>query len=639
MLRVINKYCHGYTFVPFAYALKNRGFFDKLTIGRSYSFEDLRNLTHANSGYLKAGLEMLVVLDWIKQSGDDYTVGSNMDEHEFIPKDVITLYKVNPRDLITKKSHTDLLARWLNEVMDGWRCSDRFSLLLEGVILLPVLISLRDKSINHALLSDNESAIPAVKFIQEVFIKKGWAKPSESKFEIGAVGKFMISHSLIAGVTVSYRPLLKNLEKILFGEPNLLLCSECGEESHIDRSLNVIASGFQHEKYFKEVEKVFNQIFEGSTLELPDYIADMGCGDGNLLKRIYNSTAGKTQNKDAFNHRSFGVIGLDYNPKALIESEKKLSQISDHHLLQGDIGNPEQMKSDIEQLGIDFKRTMHVRSFLDHNRPFTRLTDVHSYQKWTQISFASFGIDIDGTIIPPEEMMENLSQHLKKWSKVLNKYGLLALEVHYQTQQTKKNHFDTAEGFHFDTLHTFSNQFLCEPEYYIAAMARNSLFAKRHFYCYPKGFPYNRITLGYYEKESYFIDFATLRTKEIIQSELVRGEENRNAKALLNVFGDISFVLCSNEGNLKGVIVCAESKIDSAAESQSTIEIEALLIEEDIDHLWLAGLLCFAVRFFNLQDRTGKIVVSRSKIGISKNLEDEIIQRFWNIEQKLEMRP
>ena len=638
MLRVINKYCHGYTFIPFAHALKTKGLFEKLTTGRSYSFEDVRSMIQANPGYLKAGLEMLIILGWIDQSDGYYTIGINIDDHELIPKDVISIYKAKPIDLITKKSHADLLTRWLNDVINGWGCNNTFSLLLDGIIMLPVLIALRDKFNNHAFLSDDESTIPTVRFIQEVFITKGWAKRIENKFELGAVGSFMISHSLIAGVTVSYRPLLKNMQEILFGEPNLLFGSECDEEKHIDRSLNVLASGFQHEKYFKELEKVFNQIFDGSTLELPDYIADMGCGDGNLLKRIYNFTTSKIKEKEVLNHRAFGLIGLDYNKKALIESEKNLAQISDHHLLHGDIGNPEQMELDIEQLGIDFKKIMHIRSFLDHNRPFIRLTNAHSYQKWAHISFESFGIDVDGTIISPEEMMENLSKHLEKWSKVLNKYGLLALEVHSQTRQIKKNHFDTAEGFHFDALHAFSNQFLCEPEYYLLTMARNSLFAKRHFYCYPKGFPYNRITLGYYEKQSYFIDFAALKTKSIFQSELAIREGKGKLKALLNVFGDISFVICSNEGVLRGLIVCAELQIDSVNINQRTIEIEALLVEEDVDHSWPAELLCFAVRYFNLQDRTQKVVINRSKVNISKSLENKIIHRSWNIEQKLEMR-
>ena len=61
-----------------------------------------------------------------------------------------------------------------------------------------------------------------------------------------------------------------------------------GDETHIDRTLNVIGSGFQHQRYFADIEEIILSIFDNDDFERqPRYIADMGCGDGSLLKRIH----------------------------------------------------------------------------------------------------------------------------------------------------------------------------------------------------------------------------------------------------------------------------------------------------------------------------------------------------------------
>ena len=62
------------------------------------------------------------------------------------------------------------------------------------------------------------------------------------------------------------------------------LCSV--QEEHVDRQLNVLGSGLQHQVFFRAMEAL-QGLFEGPLERQPRYVADMGCGDGSLLKEIY----------------------------------------------------------------------------------------------------------------------------------------------------------------------------------------------------------------------------------------------------------------------------------------------------------------------------------------------------------------
>jgi hypothetical protein len=60
----------------------------------------------------------------------------------------------------------------------------------------------------------------------------------------------------------------------------------------VDRGLNVIASGYQHDRFFKDVDAILVEVFDRLPLEdQPTTVADMGCGDGAFLERVFTSSA------------------------------------------------------------------------------------------------------------------------------------------------------------------------------------------------------------------------------------------------------------------------------------------------------------------------------------------------------------
>ena len=110
-------------------------------------------------------------------------------------------------------------------------------------------------------------------------------------------GRFFVERSAAFGVCLSYRPMFYQLAMAIYGNPKEVFTYDAeGHEEHVDRVLNVIGSGFMHKRYFDDMMGVFVQkIFDSEPVEQqPTIVADMGCGDGTLLKTIFKDTAPRT---------------------------------------------------------------------------------------------------------------------------------------------------------------------------------------------------------------------------------------------------------------------------------------------------------------------------------------------------------
>src|SRR5207244_9021221 len=97
------------------------------------------------------------------------------------------------------------------------------------------------------------------------------------------------------------------------------------------------------------------------------------------------------------------------------------------HVIGGDINRPAQLASDLEQLGLDIHDLLHVRSFLDHNRPYIRPANGVKGNRPGRSSGAFVHL---GEEILPDELEENLVRHLRRWAPYVGRFGLLVLELH-----------------------------------------------------------------------------------------------------------------------------------------------------------------------------------------------------------------
>jgi SAM-dependent methyltransferase len=120
--------------------------------------------------------------------------------------------------------------------------------------------------------------------------------------------------------------------------------------------MNVLASGFMHQRYFSDMARVqIATTFDAPLSEQPRFIVDMGCGDGRLLLTLYEYIRDHTSRGWHLLEHPLTMVGVDFNAKSLESTARRLTESGvPHVVLRGDIGDPRSMQLDLERrLGHD----------------------------------------------------------------------------------------------------------------------------------------------------------------------------------------------------------------------------------------------------------------------------------------------
>ena len=262
MLNVINRYCHGYVAVPVIIGLKAAGFFRFLS-DAPVSLDTLIARHHANSGHLLVALRMLESISWVKRVGPaQYAAGPRVNDAKVVDDTIAKLYdQPSGSDFFSIHS-----AHYLNRLFanseEGWGVDDEwFADFIDGPLYVPLLLHLRQHLFEtgggHAI---RNVGVPVDCWLQmvRVFRTKEWVSSGDSdQMSLSQPGTYLMQRMMNAGTVYSYRPMLANVSELLFGTPaSVFTYSQQGHEEHIDRTMNVTASGFQHEKYFRDVDAI-----------------------------------------------------------------------------------------------------------------------------------------------------------------------------------------------------------------------------------------------------------------------------------------------------------------------------------------------------------------------------------------------
>src|SRR5260370_42388150 len=166
-----------------------------------------------------------------------------------------------PFDLYVQGSAGEPLEPWLEMSEQRWN-SDHPYLpdYLDGLIIVPLLLSVRAQR-QISIVEEKDSATVAAtlrlnvdrtvrRLIERLFVARGWADQSAEALYVNRAGRFVIDRIPVTAATASYRPMFASSQELLFGDAvGVFALDPAGAERHLDRTLNVIGSGFQHEKY------------------------------------------------------------------------------------------------------------------------------------------------------------------------------------------------------------------------------------------------------------------------------------------------------------------------------------------------------------------------------------------------------
>ena len=515
MLSILNGLAHGYVAIPVILACRRAGLFKILQPHESLSWQAIVDGLQANSGHLRVALRLLESLGWVERTeGDGYRLTGESRKQAQVPDDVLHLLDIPFTAYLDEAGGALDVQPWLKRSLDGWGVDDdQLRGFLDGLIVLPLFLALRSSGSPHAsnpLLGVPESRRGA---LEAFLLGKDWGKGEGDAFELSESGGFLKERILNAGVVMSYRPLLQKLDDLIFGDcASAFALDDRGDETHIDRTLNVIGSGFQHQRYFADMEEIILSIFDNDDFDRqPRYVADMGCGDGTLLKRVYEVICGSRRGA-VLDKYPLKLIGADINRKSLEQTGLALQGI-EHQVIVGDIGDPEGLIDGLRKIGIsDPENALHIRTFLDHDRPFI------SPSSGAAAPLEHDGVYVDrlGREINPNVAYQSLVEHLQRWSSVAGKHGLVVLEVHSLPASTVRAHL-SSENLHFDAIQAFSGQLMTAADEFLMAAANAGLFARHEFVRnYPKTLPYTRITLNFLESRNYRIRFPRVDDLEAL---------------------------------------------------------------------------------------------------------------------------
>jgi len=352
---------------------------------------------------------------------------------------------------------------------------------------------------------------PLHEAIIELFVHNEWGKMNRDILILTELGNQLMDRVEVTGIAASYRPMLSQMRELLFGNSAAVFKKKPdGTEGHIDRNRNVLASGFQHSRYFKDAEKQILNVFNQRPFEKqPRYIADMGCGDGTFLKSIYHAICESSERGKVLKEYPLILLGIDFNEAALQITQKNLEGLP-CVILQGDINDPQQMLLDLQAKGVDdIGAILHVRSFLDHNFHCTRTESLKEPISNFPLLPGSVYVDTEGEPLLPSEVLSAWQQHLSCWSSVIHSHGLMILEAHCLSAALTHKYLGHSENFYFDHLHAFSCQYLIEAEIFLSLAARVGLFPRTQPLRYPKTLPFCRVTFSHFEKRNYQIRYAS----------------------------------------------------------------------------------------------------------------------------------
>lgn len=510
MLNIINRCCHGYVSIAILISLKKSGVITLLAKG--FSINEIAEILKCNTGNFNVAIKLLESLGWISFREDkSLIVTENLLDVCDIPIILEKIYRIPLENILYDRSvpFNDILneidtVSVLNEILSFKSNNTLLTSFVHSSFALPFFYTLK----YYVLKANNNLELGGISYekrrlITKFLFKSGLGELNINKIIFSEVGDALYQNIEKAGVTLSYRYLLSEIDEILFGDVEKVFNSH-KLDCHLNRSINVIGSGSQHGLFFKDMVALLKKLYSAKRFTQELSIVDMGCGDGSLLKAAYNALS-----KESENINNIDLYGVDLSSDALEEASKNLREIP-HKLLLGDIANPSIFMNELQEIGVMKSNILHMRSFLDHNNPITienkETRIIYKKNEYCGVFVGKKGQELDSELI-----LDNYKIHFENWRKEVNSNGIITLEVYTLSSSIVRSYLDETESLHFDAIHGLSQQYLVSASDYLISAAKSGLIAQSiGFKKYPRLLPYTRISLQHFLPKGYQIRHPNL---------------------------------------------------------------------------------------------------------------------------------
>lgn len=505
----------GIVTAPTAYTLLEKGVLDHLLSHKSVDVTELAAAFKANEGYLNVALRIVSSQGWLDAEVDNinnrvrYSVNARSAaafDHCLLYKDVVALLR------FSGQFHRRKFERAPFTVLESIfkKCQENFSIdfsadpetrmiqeqvltHIEGIAIGPTVVSLGMGGMFHkyfmeASFKPEEFHEDAESFgkILDFFTFLGWfEKKAAQTYRFTEKGLFFARRASAYGVTVSYIPTFRNLDELIFGNPEILTNAKPEmPELHVDREMNVWGSGGAHMSYFKKIDEVIIELFNRPLDEQPKGIVDMGCGNGAFLQHIFEVISQRTLRGEMLDEYPLFLVGADFNEVALRVTRANLTKADIWaKVTWGDIGRPDVLAHDLsENYGIALEDLLNVRTFLDHNRPW----DPPDVPLSGRVSQSTGAYCFRGKRLNNNDVEASLLEHFRRWEPFVRRFGLLVIELHTIAPQLTAKNLGLTSATAYDATHGYSDQYIVEIDVFKQIAAEAGLYPDpAHFSRFP----------------------------------------------------------------------------------------------------------------------------------------------------------
>ena len=508
------RHLDGIATAPTAYVLKENGILDHLLQKGEINLKDLSSHFKANEGYLNVALRILCSQGWLDYNLDNqknevvYKVNGNSETafaYCHLYQDVNELLKLSGKYHSRKfeKAPFLKLEKIFRKYIDNYglefskdkntlRIQKQVLKHIEGILTGPTVVALGMGGMFHkyfmeASFKPEEFHKDAESFekLLDFFVYLNWFEKKNHTYRFTEKGLFYARRASAYGVTVSYIPTFRNLQELIFGDPNKLWNVPQGSpELHVDREMNVWGSGGAHSTYFKKIDEIIIDLFNKPLDEQPRGIVDMGCGNGAFLEHIFEVIDQRTLRGEMLEDYPLFLVGADFNEAALRVTRSNLIKADIWaKVIWGDIGRPDLLAKDLkEDYGIELHDLLNVRTFLDHNR----IWENPDKESNGRVSKSSGAYAFRGKRLNNNEVEHNLLLHLKKWAPYVQKFGLLLIELHTIAPELTAKNLGRTAATAYDATHGYSDQYIIEVDIFNQIASEAGLFPdEAHFSKFP----------------------------------------------------------------------------------------------------------------------------------------------------------
>ncbi|MEO9872639.1 class I SAM-dependent methyltransferase [Ekhidna sp.] len=494
------RHLDGIAIAPVAYELHQKGVLDYLLNEKAIDLNSTADYFAANDGYLNVGLRLLASQGWldygVENGNKKITVTENSKSKAAFSnalhyKEVVELIKFSGQFHRRKfeKEPFEMWNRIAKKFMNGYLISPKDTLEseiqrqilkhIEGVLVGPSAVQLGMGGMFHKYFMETSFGPgeyhedpESFESILDFFTYLGWFEKRNDTYKFTEKGLFFAKRSSAYGVTVSYMPTFRNLDELIFGNPEILKVNEGEREKGVDREMNVWGSGGAHVAYFEKVDSIIIDLFNRPITQQPKGILDMGCGNGAFLIHVFDVVFHKTKRGKMLEEYPLFLVGADYNEAALkVTRENLISADVWAKVIWGDIGNPQRLAEDLEEnYEIKLVDLLNVRTFLDHNRMWENTDEVLDATSISSGAFTS-----GGRLLNNNDVEANLKSHLKKWKPYIQKFGLIAIELHGLDPKLTSDNLGKTASTAYEATHGFSDQYILEIDSFDKVVAESGL--------------------------------------------------------------------------------------------------------------------------------------------------------------------